>query len=383
MGLLLLSAVLTACAGQTPVAQNWPGLTIEGDTIYVISGSPQRVYMLDAETGSQKQTFPRAWEELVGQERPKGVVYWSPVTVTEDLAFVGFADTGTAATIGLYAFDPEAGTASWPVPVRTESVIQAAPTYAEGVVYVGDTAGYVYAVDVETRSIKSGWPFQAKEAVWASPLVVAGRVYVASMDHVLYCLDAESGQVLWEREVGGAMAAQPILADGILYVGAFDGKVYAIDADSGELVEGFDFQAGNWIWSEALMADGRLYVTALDGKLYALEPSSGAVNLPYPYNSGDLSGGNDAIRAAPIQAGDAAEAGPSIVIATKSGRVAVVKDAVPQWPAAWYSGIEDSIYTTPVVRDGTIYVVLMNGQVWTLEAQGGAAKLFFSPPGSQ
>jgi len=218
IGLLLLGVVLSAC-GAAPVAQNWPGLTVEGDTIYAISGLPQQVYMLDAETAIQKATF-------MPQGEHRGVVYWSPVTLGEDLAFVGFAEDG-ADVAGLYAFDPETGQEQWNIPVK--NLVLPAPTYDDGVVYFGDSDGFVYAVDVESRSIKPGWPFEAKDAIWASPLVAGGRVYVAGMGHYLYCLDAESGQVLWEREIGAAMAKSPTLEDGILYVGAFDGKVHAIE----------------------------------------------------------------------------------------------------------------------------------------------------------
>ncbi len=360
VGLLLLGVVLSAC-GAAPVAQNWPGLTVDGDTIYAISGLPQQVYMLDAETGTQKATF-------MPQGEIKGVVYWSPVTVGEDLGFVGFADTG-AGLAYLYAFDPQTGQELWPVPV--ESLIQAAPTYADGVIYVGDTTGNVYAVDVETRSVKTGWPFQAEDAVWASPLVTDGRVYVASMDHHVYCLDAESGELLWKQKLGGATAAQPTLEDGILYVGAFDGKVYAINADSGEPAEGFDFQAGNWIWSEVLVADDQLYVTSLDGKLYALDPASGAELSSY--DSGEVSQGKDVIRAAPVQAGDL------IIVATESGQATAVENAQRRW--TWPSGVPQAgIYTTPVAVEDTIYVLLMNGQVQTLEAETGLQGWSFSPP---
>ena len=55
--LLLLGMVLSAC-GSAPVAENWPGLTVNGDTVYAISGTPQQVYMLEAETLSPKGTFP-------------------------------------------------------------------------------------------------------------------------------------------------------------------------------------------------------------------------------------------------------------------------------------------------------------------------------------
>jgi outer membrane protein assembly factor BamB len=335
------------------VAQNWPGLTVGGDTIYAISGLPQQVYILDAETGTQKATF-------MPQGEHRGVIYWSPVTLGEDLAFVGFAEDG-AKIAGLYAFDPATGQEQWNIPVN--NLVLPAPAYDDGVVYFGDSGGFVYAVDVESRSVKPGWPFEAKDAIWASPVVADGRVYVAAMGHYVYCLDAETGQVLWEREIGVAMAASPTLEDGILYVGAFDGKVHAIDADSGEPIEAFDFQAENWIWSTPLLADAQLYVTSLDGKLYTLDPSSGAV-LSF-YDSGEVSGGKDVLRAGPVQAGD------SIVVASQSGRIIAVRNA--QGRLLWPSGVpEAGVYTTPVVSGDRIYVLLMNGQVQALEAETGA-----------
>jgi outer membrane protein assembly factor BamB len=355
--LLLLGTILSAC-GSAPVAQNWPGLTVYGDTVYAISGTPQQVYMLDAETLAQKATFAPPVEQ-------KGVAYWSPVTVGGDLAFVGFADAG-ASNAALYAFDPETGQQQWSVPVG--SVIMAQPAYVDGVVYVGDSSGQVYAVDVESRSIKPGWPFETGEAIWASPLVEGDRVYVASMDHHLYSLDAESGEMIWKQKLGGAMAAPPRLADGltledgILYVGAFDGKIHAVKADTGEPFEGFDFQAENWIWSQPLVVDGELFVTALDGRLYALDPSTGAVVSPYPYNSTEIDNKKDVIRADPVQAGE------FIIVATGSGRVIAVRSETAQRGCYWPSGTpQGPIHTTPVVSENSIYVILDTGQVHALD----------------
>lgn len=353
MGLLLLSIVLSAC-GSAPVAQNWPGLTMAGDNVYVISGVPQKVYILDAETGQQKATF-------MPQGESRGVVYWSPVTVGGGLAFVGFAEDG-AGTAGLYAFDPETGQELWHV--EAQDLIIGAPTYADGMVYFGSSDGKLRAVDVEAKRENVRFSFQIEEAIWASPLVADGRVYVPAMDHHVYGLDAETGEILWKTQVGGAMAAQPILEDGILYVGTFDGQVYAIEADSGALVEGFDFQAGNWIWSEPLMSGGQLYVTSLDGKLYALDPASGDVIPPYPYDSGEIDGKANVLRAGP------AKAGGFIVVATESGYVIAVENTQRRW--SWPSGTPaSSVLTTPVVAGDTVYFVLMDGQVQALEAETG------------
>ncbi len=365
LSLILLCLLVSAC-GSVPVAETWPGLTVADGTVYVISGSPQQVYLLDAENGTQKGTFIPAGEH-------RGVVYWSPVTVGGGLAYVGFSEP-QAKIYGLYAFDPTTRLEQWHISVQ--DLILAAPAYADGVVYFGTSDGQVYAVDAKTGAEKPGWPFQAREAIWASPLVDGGRVYVPSMDHSLYCLEAATGQKVWEFKANGSFAAQPILADGILYIGAFDGRLYAIHADSGQAVEGFEFQADNWIWSEALWADGRLYVTALDGKLYALDPATGAILPPYPYDSKEVSGQRDALRAAPVQAGD------RILVATRSGRVIAVKDGVGQsW---WPSGLPQAeILTTPVVVDNRVYILLMNGQLQTLNAENGVQGWFFAPPASK
>jgi outer membrane protein assembly factor BamB len=371
VALLLLGFVLSGC-GAAPVAQNWPGLTVAGDTVYVISGLPQKVFMLDAETGTQKGTF-------IPQGEHAGVLYWSPVTVGGDLAFVGFAEPQEK-VFGLYAFDPATGNELWHV--SAEDLILPAPAYADGAVYFGSSDKRVYAVDVESRQFKAGWPFEAEEAIWATPLVAEGRVYVASMDHHLYCLDAETGQEIWKEKLGGAIAAQPILEDGILYVGTFDGKVYAIHADTGKRVEGFEpTSAGNWIWSEPLAADGQLYVTSLDGKLYALDPASGASLPPYPYNSGQVDGTQDGIRAAPVHARE------YVVVATQAGWVRAIQDAQPQW--TWPSGgaPQAPVLTTPVVSGGRIYVALMPNegpvQVQTLDAETGNPGWTFTPPEGQ
>ena len=145
LGLLLLGILLAGC-GAAPVAENWPGLTLDGNTLYAISGAPQQVYMIDAETGMQKGTF-------LPQNVERGIYYWSPVTVGGGTAFVGFGDTQNL-TAGLYAFDPQTGQELWHLPA--DNLILPAPTYVDGNVYFGDSDGRVHAVDVETRSFKPG-----------------------------------------------------------------------------------------------------------------------------------------------------------------------------------------------------------------------------------
>lgn len=366
--LLLLGSLLSAC-GTAPLAQTWPGLTVADGIVYAISGTPQQVYLLDAATGMQKATFTPSGS-LRGQ-----TFYWSPVTVGDETAFVGFASPQDKFA-GLFAFDPVTGQELWRVQIDN-TLILAAPAYAGGTVYFGASSGQVYAVDAATRAFKPGWSFKAGEAIWGSPLVIGERVYVPAMDHHLYCLDANTGQEMWDFEAGAALAAQPSPSNGTLYQGAFDGRVYAVDAGSGEQVSGFDFKAQNWIWSEVLVADGRLYVSSLDGKLYALDAATGQVLAGYPYSTE----ATDYLRAAPVQVGEL------VVVATASGRVVALNGQSGQPVGSpWISPTQGlSILTTPVIWDEQAYVILSNGQVQAFQVLNGllAPGWSFLPPVSQ
>jgi len=356
VALLLLGSLLSAC-GAAPLAPNWPGLTVADGIVYAITGSPQRVYRLDAASGVQKGAYMPT-----GTFRGQ-LYYWSPVTIGDETAFVGFASPQDKYT-GLFAFDPTTGQEKWSVLVSNDLIL-AAPFYADGTVYFGTSSGQVYAVDTATRTLRSGWSFQAKEAIWGSPLVIGSRVYVPAMDHHLYCLDAQTGEVVWDLKADGALAAQPSPNDGTLYQGAFDGRVYAVEASSGQQVSGFDFKAKNWIWSEVLVADGRLYVSSLDGKLYALDAATGQVLAGYPYSTE----ATDYVRAAPAQSGE------TVVIATGNGRVTAVNSAsgqaLWQWPTIGFTPTS-GILTTPVISEGRVFVLLSNGQVYALDAATGA-----------
>jgi outer membrane protein assembly factor BamB len=354
VALLLLGSLLSAC-GAAPLPQNWPGLTVADGVVYANSGSPQRVYMLDSETGVQKATFMPT-----GTFRGQ-LYYWSPVTVGDEMAFVGFASPQDK-LYGLFAFDPLTGQELWRV--QADNLILAAPVYADGVVYFGTSSGQVYAVDTATRNVKPGWSFQAKEAIWGSPLVIGDRVYVPTMDHYLYCLDANTGQEVWKFKAGGALAAQPSPNDSTLYQGALDGRVYAVETGSGLQVSGFDFQAKNWIWSEVLVDAGRLYVASLDGKLYALDAATGQVLPGYPYSTE----ATDYVRAAPVQSGE------MVVIATGNGRLVALNSVSGQMQWQWPTGGQtpvSGILTTPVASNGRVYILLTNGQVYALDAATG------------
>jgi eukaryotic-like serine/threonine-protein kinase len=355
--LLLVAIMLSACGGAMPPMQNWPGLTVANGLVYAITGSPQQVMMLDAATGAEKGHF-------MPQGDYPGTHYWSPVALGGDSAYVGFADDRVRFS-ALYAFNPTSGQEEWHV--EGDGLIIAAPAYANGTVYFGTGQGSVYAVDTASHTVKPGWPFKTGDAIWGVPLVDNGRVYVPSMDHSLYCLDGNSGELIWKFTATGALAASPRLDAGKLYQGAFDARVHAVDSNTGQADPGFDFKAGNWIWSPVLIQNNRVYVTSLDGKLYALDAATGQ---PVPgFTPYTVPVSTDYLRAAPAASGDL------VIVTSGEGRVAAVNadtgQVAWQFPSGGAAPTSPAL-TDPVVADGRVYFILMNGEVWALDATNGA-----------
>ena len=369
IGLLMVIVVLSGCGAAMPM-QDWPGITVADGVVYAITGTTQQVTMLDAATGAAKGGFMPDDVDVRGS-----TLYWSPVAIGDEAAFVGFG-ADTKRYFALYAFNPDTGQKLWSVP--SDDLILATPVYGDGTVYFGTSSGTIYAVDTTSQMVKPGWPVVTGDAIWGTPLLANGRLYVPSMDHNLYCLDGNSGQVLWQFEFGGAVASSPSPSDGNLYQGAFDARLYALGADSGQPVEGFDFKATNWIWSEALVSENRIYVTTLDGELYALDATTGQVQPGYPYQ---LPSATDFLRAGPVAAGDL------VIVASAEGRVVAVNAATGQVAWQWPTGTPTSqVLTTPVVADGLVYFILMNGQVYALDASTGAqapAGWVYTPPAAQ
>ena len=112
-------------------------------------------------------------------------------------------------------------------------------------------------------------------------------------------------------------------------------RVHALRADTGDPVDGFEFRADNWIWSEVLVTGDGLYTASLDGKLYKLDPRTGAVLPPYPFDAGTTGGAESAIRTTPVQAGE------NVVVGTMNAEM-------PCLPATSLTTMENASGERPV-----------------------------------
>jgi outer membrane protein assembly factor BamB len=75
------------------------------------------------------------------------------------------------------------------------------PCVVDGIVYVGDLYGNLYAVDTETGC--EVWRFKTDKSIeMSSPCVAEGIVYIGGTDYNLYAVDADTGLEVWRFETG-------------------------------------------------------------------------------------------------------------------------------------------------------------------------------------
>jgi outer membrane protein assembly factor BamB len=191
------------------------------------------------------------------------------------------------------------------------------PAISQGVAYLGDEAGDVYAVNITTGVPVPGWSAHVPAAVESSPAVDAGRVIFGDDAGVVTALDATTGGVDWSRTLGAEVTTAPAVAGGVVYVTSTNGWLRALDETSGKTiwrakvssgalsspsVDTADSLAivgdstgkvdayslsGSPVWSVSLggqvvatpaIGAGTVYVGSTTGTFYALKETTGATD---------------------------------------------------------------------------------------------------------
>lgn len=179
----------------------------------------------------------------------------------------------------------------------TDGNVSATPTVVDGVVYVPDFGGTLWAVDAMSGQVKwrkkvsdyTGIPNDASRtspAYWNGTLVIGQGTQIAVNPTGAYVLGikAADGAPLWrtqvETEPTAIITSSPVIDDGVVYVGVssraealkdvpkYRGSVAALDATTGKLLwktymvpEGY---TGGSVWGNTPVVDretGLLYVT--------------------------------------------------------------------------------------------------------------------------
>lgn len=181
------------------------------------------VYALDSQNGQV------IWHYSTGD-----AVVPSP-TVVDGVVYIG------SKSPCLFALDSQTGQKKWcfSYPISTPWV-ESSARVENGVVYVGSAAWKrLNVLDAATGQLK--WYFSTKGYPFCSPAVESGVVYIGATNDYFYAVDAETGEEIWKVETGnsltdyppaallnGGVVSSPVVVDKVVYFGSLDGNLYAV-----------------------------------------------------------------------------------------------------------------------------------------------------------
>ena len=331
------------------------------------------VVALDARTGAP------AWEVRTG-----AAVRNSPA-VADGVCVFGASD-GVVHAVGA-----QTGSPLWTVDLgagvrEMSSFLYAAPTIADGVVYVGIQRRYV-ALDLMTG--ETIWSSDPGSPVWAvtySAAAIGGGVGVSLVGRGkegVFGFDAASGAELWRilAPISTAVNASPIIQGDTVFLANVESHVCAVDLVTGTVAWShllYDLGYVDWalgIMATPALADGRLFVPTPREYLYAVDAGSGrelwklgsATGVIHPLPYGTLAGG---YTASPVVTGDVVWAG---------GVDGVLRAArASSGELLWSRDLGAPILTGPVPAGGWLFVGTWDGTVRAL-APGDPAEQIFPP----
>jgi outer membrane protein assembly factor BamB len=318
-----MALILSACA-MGPRAVGTPGLTAEGDVVYV--SYMQYIYAVNAQTGVEIWRYPAKGSAQV--------VFYAPPTVTEDAVYVG--DLANK----FHKLNKTTGTALWTFEGAKGWFIGQAVISGD-TVYASSSDRFIYAIDSTNGSLK--WKFETGHQNWSQPIVVSNEIVLASLDHSVYALDMQ-GKKLWQTELNGAIVGSPITdeTNEKIYVGTIGQSFYALDAKTGKVTWQFDTKSS--LWSAPLFAEGTLLICDEAGTVYSIDPITGKA-LWTTEVGGKVMGGLLAID------------GGFIVVTEDSTVRAFDFDRNPLWTRT----VSGELYTTPVQTAENIIIAAIKG----------------------
>lgn len=268
------------------------------------------------------QTKKVAWSiklcsafNIAGTIEQNGILYLAGVDVTHE--------SGSGMVSYLYALNETDGSALWGIKFPTKVIpfqksspnygsssldlgAIETPTIANGIVYIVQRTGMVYAYNAITGS--QLWTFDSGRNAWAttargngsildpsSVQVVNGVAYFSIVDD-MYALNAQTGQKQWVHSFNNALDINqsPAIDNGTVYVTAFV-PGYGSVANPDTYIYAFDAQTGAQKWVSAKMRgylngpvaySGSLHVSDYAGVWYTLNPASGAIEAHQTISSG-------------------------------------------------------------------------------------------------
>lgn len=324
---VMLALVLSACASGSSVnnANNWPGVSVEGDTVYTANGT-----VVEAVRGGT-----RLW--VYPAENSKLQFFAAPA-VDDTQVYAGTYSNQ------LHILNKEDGTLIAAIEIgSSKEKIIAAPILAEGNVVVLSSAGTVSAYQTDGSS-EPVWQTKLSNELWVTPVLDNGILYIVSLDKKINMLDAATGELKQTIDINGAVMTEPIIHDGKLYFSTFAKQVDEMDLSTGVIRE--IITVDGEIWAAPLILDGKIIAADMSGYLYIADLASGELL----WKSEHVAAENYGFIASPVAVSE-----DTFAVIDETG---VINTYDLEGNSVSQRTLGASVYTTPVVTDNGDLVVV-------------------------
>jgi outer membrane protein assembly factor BamB len=239
--------------------------------------------------------------------------------------------------------------------------IYSSPAVSDGLVFVGNENGYVYALNATNGEIKWSKPVSTGTPIYSSPIVVDNVLFVGSQNERVYALDKNTGNILrYSPYLGGAIDSSPAVAGGRLFVGSNNGSIYALNQTTLSIIWNFPTPTHGPVKSSPAMLGDMVLVGSADGKLYALKATSNNPNgeVKWSYQTGGEVRSSSAI------------AYGMVFVGSMDGNIYAIN--VTTGEKIWSKPIGEIGWSSPAVAEGKVFVGSRNKKVYALNAKDGS-----------
>jgi len=257
--------------------------TVVGNRAFV-GGYDGALYAFDVRTGD------RLWKTTAGQLDGTLAVGSSPAFYDGVLYFV--VEYGSPSSGALWAIDPLDGKPLWHDD-RVWGQAHPSPTIDRetGRIVFGSNDGVVYAWSFPEREFqwtyqtgpeggptgeeKAGGAFNLGAEIKGTTATYEGRGYVGSWDQQFHCIDLTDGSEVWTVDTHRSNMANPAVDSdaGVVYTGSDHGSIWALDAESGE--ELWEENVGGRVIGAITVTAETVLAGSYDSHVYALDKETG------------------------------------------------------------------------------------------------------------
>jgi outer membrane protein assembly factor BamB len=164
-----------------------------------------------------------------------------------------------------YSYDPLTGKELWRVEERAQHSASTRPVIGHGMIFypTGFSTGQLLAVKTGGNGLITDthvvWRVKRGVSNKPSILLIDDLIYMIGDTGIASCVEAKTGEVVWQKRLGGEYSASPVYADGKIWMFSEDGKTTAIKP-------GRTFE----LLAENQLDDGFLASPAIAGKAFYL-----------------------------------------------------------------------------------------------------------------